>query len=191
MAPYRYLLPIKTFPSIIPLHVYIFSCIIFSMLYRSIGLVRDNKFFANTQKTYKLLDTRILNRTLFTASRLHGFTASRLHGFTASRRQFSLDNFLFTFYTHNYFFSSLDTDRHGLRPFVHSSHRPEAFLCSLYVFLSFISIFCFFFLTSKNFLILTLYVIPPVVEYGINRRLNLPGNEVIKHIYCMDYDLIY
>ncbi|MFC1240134.1 hypothetical protein ACFGOO_12055, partial [Treponema vincentii] len=45
----------------------------------------------------------------FTASRLHGFTASRLHGFTASR--LSLDNFLSTFYTHNYFFSSLDTDR--------------------------------------------------------------------------------
>ena len=78
MAPYRYLLPIKTFPSIIPLHVYIFSRIIFSMLYRSIGLVRDNKFFVNTQKTYKLLDTRILNRTLFTASRLHGFTATAL-----------------------------------------------------------------------------------------------------------------
>ena len=36
-----------------------------------------------------------------------------------------------------------------------------------------------------------LYVISPIVEYGINRRLNLPGNEVTKHIYYMDYDLIY
>lgn len=111
--------------------------------------------------------------------------------FTASRRQFSLDNFLSTFYTHNYFFSSSDTDRQGLRRFVHSRRRPVAFLYSFYVFLNFILISCFFILTSKNFLSPTLYVIPPIVEYGINRRLNLPGNEVIKHIYCMDYDLIY